>query len=51
MVTVISASEWGKGIFKIVPILLGVLVSYLTAIAMGEVDFSALNDADWIGLP
>ncbi len=51
VVTVISASEWGKGIFKIVPILLGVLVSYLTAIAMGEVDFSALNDADWIGLP
>ena len=37
VVTVISASEWGKGIFKIVPILLGVLVSYLTAIAMGTV--------------
>ena len=51
VVTVIGASVWGKGIIRIIPILLGVLVSYLTAVAMGEVDFSALSDAAWIGLP
>jgi len=51
VITVIGASVWGKGIIRIIPILLGVLVSYLTAVAMGEVDFSALSDATWIGLP
>ena len=48
---VISTSIWGKGIIKIVPILLGVLGSYALAAAMGEVDFTKLNEAAWIGLP
>ena len=42
---------FGKGIFRIIPILLGVVVSYITAVAMGEVDFSSLSEAAWIGLP
>lgn len=49
--TVICASIWGKGIIKIIPILLGVVVSYALAAVMGEVDFSSLNEAAWIGLP
>ena len=48
---VISTSIWGKGIIKIVPILLGVLGSYALAAAMGEVDFTKLSEAAWIGLP
>lgn len=51
IITVISASIWGKGIIKIVPILLGVVVSYTLAAVMGEVDFSPLSDAAWFGLP
>lgn len=51
IVIVISSSIWGKGIIKIVPILLGVLGSYILAAALGEVDFSKLNQAAWIGLP
>ena len=51
VVTVIATSVWGKGIIKIIPILLGVLVSYTVAAVLGEVDFSALNDAAWVGLP
>lgn len=51
IVVVILASIWGKGILKIIPILLGVVVSYATAAAMGEVDFSTLAQADWFGLP
>ena len=51
IVVVICASIWGKGIVKIVPILLGVLASYLLAACIGEVDFSKLNDAAWVGLP
>lgn len=51
IVIVISSSIWGKGIIKIVPILLGVLGSYILAAAFGEVDFSKLDQAAWIGLP
>ena len=51
VVTVISTSVWGKGIIRIIPILLGVLVSYTLAAVLGEVDFAALDDAAWIGLP
>lgn len=51
IVIVIGASIWGKGIIKIVPILLGVLGSYLLAACMGEVDFSQLNQAAWLGWP
>lgn len=48
---VIGTSIWGKGIIKIVPILLGVLGSYILAVAMGEVDFTKLSEAAWIGWP
>lgn len=49
--TVIVTSIWGKGIVKIVPILLGVVVSYALAAVMGEVDFTSLSQAAWFGLP
>lgn len=51
IVVVIGSSIWGKGIIKIVPILLGVLSSYALAAVMGEVDFSSVSDAAWFGLP
>lgn len=51
IVVVIGSSIWGKGIIKIVPILLGVMASYILAALMGEVDFTKLNDAAWIGMP
>lgn len=51
IVIVIGTSIWGKGIIKIVPILLGVVGSYILAAALGEVDFSKLNEVAWIGLP
>ena len=51
IVTVICSSVWGKGIVKIIPILLGVLVSYCLAAVMGEVDFTQLKNAAWVGLP
>ncbi|MCQ2268537.1 MAG: uracil-xanthine permease family protein [Bacteroidaceae bacterium] len=48
---VICTSVWGKGIIKIIPILLGVVTSYALAAVLGEVDFSSVSDAAWIGLP
>ena len=51
ILVVIICNIWGKGMIKIVPILLGVIVSYVFAAVTGNVDFSAIADAPWIGLP
>ena len=51
ILVVIICNIWGKGMIKIVPILLGVIVSYAVAAVTGNVDFSAIADAKWIGLP
>ena len=51
IVVVIVCNIWGKGMIKIVPILMGVLASYLVAAVTGNVDFSGVRDAAWIGLP
>ena len=51
IVVVIICNIWGKGMIKIVPILMGVLVSYLVAGITGNVDFSGVKEAAWIGLP
>lgn len=48
---VVVCNIWGKGMVKIVPILLGVVGSYAVAAAVGEVDFSGVAEAAWIGLP
>ena len=48
---VVVCNIWGKGMIKIIPILLGVLVSYLVAAVTGNVDFTAVKEAAWIGLP
>ena len=42
---------WGKGMIKIIPILIGLAVSYILAICMGAVDFAAVKEAAWIGFP
>jgi uracil permease len=51
IIAVIICNIYGKGMIKIIPILIGVIVSYLVGIAMGEVDFSAVKEAAWIGFP
>ena len=51
IVVVIVCNIWGKGMIKIVPILLGVLVSYAVAAVTGQVDFSGVAKAAWVGLP
>ena len=51
IIVVIVCNIWGKGMIKIVPILLGVLASYLIAALTGQVDFSGVKEAAWIGLP
>ncbi len=51
IIVVIVSNMWGRGIMRIVPILLGVVTSYGLAASMGKVDFTAFHEAAWIGLP
>ena len=48
---IVVCNIWGKGMVKIVPILLGVLGSYIVASCFGQVDFTPVKDAAWVGLP
>ena len=54
ILVVIICNIWGKGMIKIIPILLGVLASYVVAAIFGQLEpgkVQALHDAAWIGLP
>jgi uracil permease len=44
MAIIIVCNIWGKGMIKIIPILLGVVGSYIVALIAGMVDFSGLAD-------
>ena len=51
VLVIILCNVFGKGMIKIVPILLGVLVSYILAACFGQVDFTPVKEAAWVGLP
>ena len=54
ILVVIVCNIWGKGMIKIIPILLGVLASYVVAAVFGQLEadkVQALHDAAWIGVP
>ncbi len=51
IVVVILCNIFGKGMIKIIPILIGVIVSYIVGIIAGEVDFTIVKDAAWVGIP
>lgn len=59
LVLVIIVNIFGKGMVKIVPILIGILGSYAVAVIVGNgfsvesfaVDFTAVKEAAWIGFP
>lgn len=62
LVVIIIFNIWGKGMFKIIPILLGVVVSYVLALILNAcgitnpdgsaiLNFSNVASASWIGLP
>ncbi len=50
IVVIVVANIWGKGMVKIIPILLGVVVSYIVALVAGQVDFTNMNEAGFVGL-
>ena len=51
VVAILLVTVLFRGLLGRLSILIGVLVGYVVAVLRGEVDFSAINDAAWIGLP
>jgi len=60
--TIIIFNIWGKGMFKIIPILMGVVISYVAAVIMNLLgftnadgsailNFAGVASASWVGLP
>ncbi|XOB93956.1 uracil-xanthine permease family protein [Pseudomonadota bacterium 24LQ007] len=49
-VTIIM-SVWAKGIFRLIPIMFGVLVGYLLSAIMGIVDTTPIQQAEWLAMP
>jgi uracil permease len=48
---VTAVSIYAKGFFKVLPVLTGIFVGYLVAIFTGNVDFTPIAQAKWIGWP
>ncbi|MDY7527096.1 MULTISPECIES: uracil-xanthine permease family protein [unclassified Cryobacterium] len=51
LAAVILSTVLFRGILGRLSIVIGVAVGYLAAVLSGQVDFSKVNDAAWIGLP
>ncbi len=51
LIAVMCFSTFGKGIFKLASILLGMVVGYLVALAFGMVSFKEIGTASWFSLP
>jgi len=48
---VIICNIFGKGMIKIIPVLIGIVASYIVAAVTGNVDFTTVKEAAWIGFP
>ena len=62
LVVIIIFNIWGKGLFKIIPILMGVVISYVFALILNAcgvhnpdgsaiLNFSSIASASWVGIP
>lgn len=51
IIVILICNTWGKGMIKIIPVLIALIVSYIIAIVMGAVNFDAVGTAAWVGLP
>lgn len=62
LATIVVFNVWGKGLFRIIPILMGIAVSYVIALIMHMAgmtnpdgsaifSFAAISDSAWVGIP
>lgn len=51
LITTIIVSIFGRGMFRLIPILSGVIVGYIAATIMGVIDFKPIMNAPWFAIP
>lgn len=51
LITAIVIVIYTKGMIKLIPIFIGIIVGYLISIIAGLVDFSSVGEAAWFALP
>src|SRR5690606_36467684 len=51
LITTLLVAVYARGLFRLVPIMAGVLVGYTLAWALGEVDFTSVDNAGWLAMP
>lgn len=49
--TVVFISLLGKGMLKLVPILVGIILGYVVSLFYGIIDFSSVTNAAWFAMP
>jgi len=50
-VIITAVSVYAKGFLKVIPVILGLIGGYIVAVVFGQVDFTPIAEAKWIGLP
>ena len=51
LITAIVVLAFGKGLAKLVPVIIGIIVGYVVALCLEVVDFSVVASAPWFALP
>lgn len=51
LLLVIGLVQWGKGIFSAAAIVIGMMVGYVVALALGWINFDSVKNADIIAIP
>ncbi|EAT11158.1 uracil-xanthine permease [Bermanella marisrubri] len=51
LVTTLTVATLGQGIFRLIPIMFGVVVGYIAAAFMGMLDTQQVSDAAWLAVP
>lgn len=51
LLAAIIVSVYGRGLFKLIPVMIGLVFGYSAALLMGMIDFTEVGRAAWFGLP
>lgn len=51
LLTAILITNYAKGIYKLIPIMIGIIVGYIISLIIGVANFTAVTKASWFSLP
>ncbi len=51
LLSAIIAVVYFKGLLKLIPVFIGIIVGYIVALSLGAVDFTPIVNANWIAIP